>query len=97
MFARREDIEVDSAGTNHDAENPLTAELIAWADIIFVMEKAHRGKLQRCFQAALAGKRVICLDIPDDYAFMQLELIKLLEARVIRHLPAVPAVARGRA
>lgn len=29
VFARREDLEVDSAGTNHDAENPVTAETIA--------------------------------------------------------------------
>lgn len=59
VFSRREDLEVDSAGTNHDAENPLTAELVSWADLIFVMEKAHRSKLQRHFRAALAGKRVI--------------------------------------
>ncbi len=94
VFSCREDLEVESAGTNHDAENPLTAELVRWADIIFVMEKAHRGKLQRRFRPALAGKRVICLDIPDNYAFMQPELVQLLEARVSRHLPARPAAAQ---
>ncbi len=94
VFSCREGLEVESAGTNHDAENPLTAELLLWADIIFVMEKAHRGKLQRRFRPALAGKRVICLDIPDNYAFMQPELVQLLEARVSRHLPAPPAAAR---
>jgi predicted protein tyrosine phosphatase len=92
VFSCREDLEVESAGTNHDAENPLTAELVVWADMIFVMEKAHRGKLQRRFRAGLAGKRVICLDIPDDYAFMQPELVRLLEAKVSRHLPP-PAAA----
>lgn len=90
VFSRRGDLEVDSAGTNHDAENPLTAELIAWADLIFVMEKAHRGKLQRRFRAALGGKRVICLDIPDNYAFMQPELVRLLVTKVSHHLPALP-------
>lgn len=93
VFSRREDLEVDSAGTNHDAENPLTAELIAWADVIFVMEKAHRAKLQRRFRAALAGTRVICLDIPDNYEFMQPELVRLLEAKVSRHLPATQSTA----
>ena len=86
LFSRRHDLEVESAGTNHDAENPLTAELVAWADLIFVMEKAHRSKVQRRFGAALGGRRVICLDIPDDYAFMQAELVQLLETRVSRHL-----------
>ncbi|WP_235535219.1 hypothetical protein [Sphingomonas sp. Leaf339] len=39
VFARRQNLEVDSAGTNHDADNPLTAELVAWADVIFVLER----------------------------------------------------------
>lgn len=90
MFSRQEDLEVDSAGTNHDAENPLTAELVGWPDLIFVMEKAHRSKLQRRFRAALAGKRVICLDVPDIFAFMQPTLGRLLETEVNRHLPATP-------
>lgn len=90
VFSCRSDLEVASAGTNRDAENPLTTELVAWADMMFVMEKAHRSKLQRRFRAALSGKRVICLDIPDEYAFMQPELVRLLEARVSRHLPAIP-------
>ena len=92
VFSRRNDLEVDSAGTNHDAETPLTAEAIAWADMIFVMEKAHRAKLQRRFRAALGGKRVICLHIPDDFNFMQPELVAILEEKVGRHLP-VPAGA----
>ncbi len=87
MFSCREDLEVDSAGTNHDADNPLTVELVAWANVIFVMEKAHRSKLQRRFRAALGSRRVICLDMTDDYAFMQAELIRLLKIKVSRHLP----------
>ena len=86
IFSRRENIEVESAGTNHDADNPLTEVLVAWADIIFVMEKAHRAKLQRRFRAALKKARVICLDIPDDYELMDPELIRLLEVRVSRYL-----------
>lgn len=50
------------------------------------MERAHRAKLQRRFGKHLKGKRVICLDIPDDYAFMQLELVALLEKRVGPHI-----------
>ena len=53
-----------------------------WADIIFVMEKAHRTKLKRRFGPYLKRARVICLDIPDDYAFMQPELVALLQRKV---------------
>lgn len=85
VFAARRDIEVELAGTNHDAENPLTTELVGWADIIFVMEKTHRAKLQKKFRATLKA-RVVCLDIPDDYAFMDPALVALLEERVPKHL-----------
>ena len=87
VFSKRADIEVDSAGTNNDADNPLTAELVEWADIIFVMEKAHRNKLQQRFRRHLKKARVICLDIPDEFEFMDPMLVRLLEAKVPRYLP----------
>jgi len=87
VFASHPDLEVASAGTNHDAENPLTPELVRWADIIFVMEKSHRNKLQKRFKADLQRARVICLDIPDEYEFMDEGLVRLLRAKVSRFLP----------
>ncbi|ALN65038.1 protein-tyrosine-phosphatase [Lysobacter antibioticus] len=86
VFAARDDLDVASAGLNHDAEQPLGAEVVEWAELIFVMEKAQRSKLQRKFRAQLRGKRVVCLDIPDDYEYMAPELVALLQARVPRHL-----------
>src|ERR1700742_1512680 len=80
-------IEVSSAGLNHDAEEPLTSEMVREADLIFVMEKAQRNRLLKRFRADLKGARVVCLDIPDDYEFMDEALVKLLQARVPRHLP----------
>jgi len=86
IFADDPRLEVASAGTSADADNPLTPDLVAWADIIFVMEKEHRRKLATSFRTSLSRARVICLDIPDRYAFMAPELIQLLEARVSAHL-----------
>jgi predicted protein tyrosine phosphatase len=86
-FAHRKDIAVASAGVNHDAENPVTPELLGWADIIFVMERSHRDKLQQRFRASLKGKRVVCLEISDEYDFMDPRLVQVLEARVPPHLP----------
>ncbi|WP_223621846.1 low molecular weight protein tyrosine phosphatase family protein [Lysobacter sp. ESA13C] len=86
VFAARDDLDVASAGLNHDAEQPLGAEQVEWAELIFVMEKAQRSKLQRKFRAQLRGKRVVCLDIPDEYEYMAPELVALLRARVPRHL-----------
>ena len=86
VFADYPDLEVASAGLSHDSAEPLTPEHLEGVDTIFVMEKAHRTKLSKHFRRYLGGARVICLDIPDDYAFMQPELIELLKARVTPHL-----------
>jgi predicted protein tyrosine phosphatase len=85
VFSTWPGVEVESAGTNHDAENPLTGELVEWAQVIFVMEKAHRNKLSKRFKRHLKA-RVICLNIPDDYAFMDPALVALLNAKVAPHL-----------
>jgi predicted protein tyrosine phosphatase len=87
VFASWEGIEVASAGLNNDAENALSRELLEWAQLIFVMEKTHRSKLERKFRRYLNGKRIICLDIPDDYDFMEPALVALLKVKVPRHLP----------
>lgn len=87
VFSTYPGIEVASAGTNHDAENPLTAELVRWAHIIFVMERSHRNKVQKRYKADLHDTRLICLDIPDEYEFMDEYLVRLLKAKVTRHLP----------
>ena len=86
LFAHHPGVKTASAGLAPDAEEECSSELVEWADIIFVMERAHRAKLQRRFKPHLKRVRVICLDIPDDYAFMQPELVALLEQRVARHL-----------
>jgi predicted protein tyrosine phosphatase len=88
VFAAHPGVTCSSAGTNHRAENPLTPELVEWAELIFVMEKPHRDKLQAKFRKQLHDKRVIVLGIPDDYDFMQPELLELLRAKVTRFLPA---------
>jgi Predicted protein tyrosine phosphatase len=67
---------------------PVSPELLAWADTVFVMEKAHRNRLSAKFKRHLNGKRVICLDIPDDYAYMDPALVRLLKQKVSRFLPA---------
>ena len=90
IYSSHPAIEVLSAGTNNDAENPLTAEILEWADFIFVMEKHHRNRIQKKFRSNLDGKRLIVLDIPDEYEFMDEGLIRLLKAKLSRFLPVVP-------
>ena len=82
IFSTWVDAETDSAGLNSISEQQLPSEQVEWADIIFVMEKSQRSKVSTRFRKYLKGKRIVCLDIPDNYAFMEPELVRLLEARV---------------
>ena len=81
--------ETDYAGLSADADERVSAEQIAWADSIAVMEKAQLAKLKRQFGPLLRDKHMVCLDIPDDFEFMQPELITLLQQKFRRLLAKV--------
>lgn len=89
VFANWPGIETASAGLNNDAEQPLTTELLAWSDLIVCMEKSHRNRLSAKFKAHLNHQRIVVLNIPDEYDYMDPELVQLLKARVPRHLPTL--------
>jgi predicted protein tyrosine phosphatase len=82
VFAAWPGVDTDSAGLASDALTPLEAEQIAWADVLFVMELRHKVKLTKVFARYLKGKKVVCLDIPDKYGFMDPELIDLLQRKL---------------
>jgi predicted protein tyrosine phosphatase len=84
VFADR--AETDSAGLASDADVVLEPDQLRWADLVVVMEKAHRRLLTRRYSRHLAGARVVSLDIPDDFDYMQPELVELLERRMARFL-----------
>ncbi|WP_068825672.1 low molecular weight protein tyrosine phosphatase family protein [Pseudomonas sp. BMS12] len=82
LFAGWPGVETDSAGLATDAEVTLSSEQVEWAELIFVMERVHQRRLQQRFGALLKGRRVVCLGIPDDYQYMQPELVELLQRKV---------------
>lgn len=92
LFRGHPGIAVASAGTLPDAVTPLSDQHIAWADMILVMEEAHRETIARRFGET--GK-VAVLGIPDDYRRGDAALIQMLQARVPRYLPAGDAISRA--
>ncbi len=76
---------VRSAGTEEGARIRVTEKLVDWADLIFVMEKRHRERLVSKFPAAMDGKRVMVLNIPDEYEYMDEELVEILRSSVSEH------------
>jgi predicted protein tyrosine phosphatase len=86
VFADYPGLQVDSAGTESDAKTRVSADAVEWADIIFVMETFHLERLQKMFAKLLRDKHVVVLDVPDEYDFMDPELIELLKREVEPHL-----------
>jgi len=86
IFSEESDLDVKSAGIYQDATNPISSELVEWADIIFVMEKRQRNAIHKKFKDIYRNKRIICLYIPDEYEYMNPELIQLLKKKVSPYL-----------
>ena len=82
VFAQFSELECESAGTDPTANVPLEPDLIQWADVIFVMERSHRNRIMKKFKTFLNGKRIVVLNIPDEYEFMDPELVRLLQKKV---------------
>lgn len=81
IFSKRPGLEVASAGIAPGAPNPVSGELLDWADLIFVMEEWHHRELERRYRSQLGNKRVICLGIPDLFGYMDPVLVRLLEEK----------------
>ncbi len=90
VFSRVPGLEVTSAGTEPDAEEPVSLDLIEWADIILVMETFHRRRLQAMFGRELRDKEPVVLNIRDIYERMDPELVKILKVKVPRYLKLTP-------
>jgi predicted protein tyrosine phosphatase len=85
-------LEVRSAGLADSARVQVTEELLAWADLVFVMELRLIKMIRRRFPSVI--REWTCLDIPDDYQFGQPELKAVLEEKLRPHL-GMPGIPEG--
>ncbi|MEM9538159.1 MAG: protein tyrosine phosphatase [Cyanobacteria bacterium P01_E01_bin.42] len=82
LFRNTDGVKVRSAGTSSKARKKVSNSDLNWADLIFVMEKKHKNQLQAKFSESLQDKPIHVLGIPDEYRYMDEELIDLLNATV---------------
>jgi len=82
VWRKHPELSVRSAGTSSTARRKVSADDIKWADVIFVMEEKHRARLVAEFNSALAHKTLHVLDIPDEYKYMDFELVEQLQEAV---------------
>jgi predicted protein tyrosine phosphatase len=89
MASRIPGVEADFAGLSADADERLTAEQIDRADVVAVMERRQLARLKRQFGPRLGRARIVCLDVPDRYAYMEPALVARLQPRLDRILGPV--------
>jgi len=83
IFRNSQRHQARSAGTSASARVKVNETMIDWADLIFVMEQRHRQLLQERFAI---DKKIIVLDIEDDYQFMDDELVDMIKNGVAPYL-----------
>lgn len=86
IYRNTSGIDVRSAGTEPVARIRVSAKLIQWADIVFVMEQKHKSRIKQDFPDDIKGKDIIVLDIPDEYRYMDEELVDMLRDSVGSYL-----------
>lgn len=86
IYKGRQDHQVKSAGTEPSAKIRVSARDILWADLIFAMEKKHKQRLLDKFPNKTEHKKIIILDIEDEYTYMDKELIEMIKLSVDAYL-----------
>lgn len=79
VFRRHPGVSARSAGTSQNARRPVQLADIRWADLILVMEDKHAARLRATFRQDLRHKVMHVLDIPDEYRYMDADLVAELE------------------
>jgi predicted protein tyrosine phosphatase len=79
IFQNKPGLQVRSAGTAIDARRRVNSSDIEWADHIFVMEEKHRQILEQKYPTQIHMTQVTCLDVGNEYQYMEEELVTVLE------------------
>lgn len=82
MYRNSQQFNCRSAGTAASARVKVTLTLVQWADVIFVMEHKHKKQLTDQFQLARDEKEIIVLNVPDEYEYLNPDLIELIQGGV---------------
>lgn len=86
IYKNHSGISARSAGTEPSARIRVSSRHIEWADIIFCMEKKHKNRLIENFPDIIAGKNIVVLNIPDEYQYMDEELVSMIKDTVDNYL-----------
>ena len=79
-------VKVRSAGVSAKSRRQISADDLSWASLVIVMERKHKSRIEHTFREHPDLPPIVSLDIPDDYFFMNEDLIELLREGTEFHL-----------
>ncbi len=91
VFGKDPALDVLSAGTSDEAMVQVNQRMLEWADIVFVMDDEQVQALAQMFPEHPALPQVVCLDIQDNYHFLDPELVAVLHERTKPHFEKIRA------
>lgn len=81
IFKNDNRFNIRSAGLSPKSERKISENDLNWADLVLVMENRQRTKIWEIY-THLELPVIEVLNIPDDYEFMNDELVELLTDRI---------------
>lgn len=81
IFKNDNRFNIRSAGLSPSSERKISEKDLNWADLVFVMENDQRAKINNLYRH-LELPAIEVLNIPDDYEFMNEELVEILTDKI---------------
>ncbi|MDP4202206.1 MAG: protein-tyrosine-phosphatase [Bacteroidota bacterium] len=81
LFKNDNRFNIRSAGLSPKSDRKISESDLNWADLVFVMENRQRSKMRELYVHTNLPPIEI-LNIPDEYEFMDEELIEMLSIRM---------------
>lgn len=81
IFKNDDRFSIRSAGLSPKSDRKISENDLNWAELVFVMETDQRAKIQELYRH-IELPTIEVLNIPDDYEFMNDELIEMLSNKI---------------
>jgi predicted protein tyrosine phosphatase len=81
IFKNDNRFNIRSAGLSPKSDRKISENDLNWADLVFVMENGQRAKIWGLYRH-LELPEIEILNIPDEYEFMNEELVEILTERI---------------
>lgn len=81
IFKNDNRFNIRSAGLSSKSNRKISEKDLNWADLVFVMETGQRSKIKELY-SHMELPDIDILNIPDEYEFMDEELVEILTEKI---------------